>query len=75
MYDTNGDGYIDFTEFMTIFYIMSEGTPEDVLAGIFRMFDYNSDGTITEECYGYEGVYSCGAELAGDLTVTASAVR
>lgn len=49
MYDTNGDGYIDFTEFMTIFYIMSEGTPEDVLAGIFRMFDYNSDGTITED--------------------------
>ena len=32
-----------------------------------------TDGTITEECYGYEGVYSCGAELAGDLTVIASA--
>ena len=49
VYDTNGDGYIDFTEFMTIFYIMSEGSPEEVLAGIFRMFDYNSDGTITED--------------------------
>merc|ERR1712215_506199 len=33
-YDTNNDGYIDFVEFMVIFYIM---------------FDVNSDGTISKK--------------------------
>merc|ERR1711936_737641 len=47
IYDTNNDGYIDFTEFMLIFFIMSDGSPEEVLKSIFRMFDVNSDGTIT----------------------------
>ena len=49
MYDTNTDGYVDFTEFMLTFFIMSDGTPEDVLKLIFRMFDVNSDGTITQK--------------------------
>ena len=48
-YDTNNDGYIDFTEFMLIFFIMSDGSPEEVLKSIFRMFDVNSDGTITQK--------------------------
>merc|ERR1711935_461122 len=47
IYDANNDGYIDFMEFMIIFHIMSDGTPEEVLSKIFRLFDYNSDGTIT----------------------------
>ena len=47
VYDTNNDGFIDFVEFMVIFYIMSDGTPEEVLGKIFRVFDVNSDGTIT----------------------------
>merc|ERR1711872_845124 len=49
IYDSNNDGYIDFTEFMLIFFIMSDGTPEEVLTSIFRMFDCNSDGTITQK--------------------------
>ena len=49
MYDTNTDGYVDFNEFMLTFFIMSDGTPEDVLKLIFRMFDVNSDGTITQK--------------------------
>jgi len=49
VYDTNSDGVIDFVEFMVIFYIMSDGTPEEVLAKIFRVFDVNSDGTITKK--------------------------
>jgi Ca2+-binding EF-hand superfamily protein len=49
IYDTNNDGYIDFTEFMSIFFIMSEGTLEEVFTSIFRMFDVNSDGTITQK--------------------------
>ena len=47
LYDTNGDGCIDFTEFMTTFYIMADGTPEEVLTKIFRVFDVNGDGSIT----------------------------
>ena len=49
IYDTNNDGYIDFTEFMLIFFIMSDGKPAEVLTSIFRMFDVNSDGTITQK--------------------------
>merc|ERR1712002_32779 len=49
IYDSNNDGYIDFTEFMLIFFIMSDGSPEEVLTKIFRMFDCNSDGTITQK--------------------------
>merc|ERR1712236_153574 len=49
IYDGNNDGYIDFTEFMLIFFIMSDGAPEEVLTKIFRVFDVNSDGTITQK--------------------------
>ena len=49
VYDTNNDGYIDFVEFMVIFYIMSDGSPEEVLGKIFRVFDVNSDGSITNK--------------------------
>merc|ERR1712126_39236 len=49
IYDTNNDGYIDFPEFMIVFYIMSDGTPEEVLGKIFRDFDVNSDDSITKK--------------------------
>merc|ERR1712098_935743 len=49
IYDSNNNGYIDFSEFMLIFFIMSDGTPEEVLTKIFRVFDVNSDGTITQK--------------------------
>ena len=49
VYDANNDGYIDFVEFMVIFYIMSDGAPGRVLGKIFRVFDVNSDGTITKK--------------------------
>ena len=47
LYDTNNDGCIDFTEFMTTFLIMADGEPEEVLTKIFRVFDVNGDGSIT----------------------------
>merc|ERR1712243_408984 len=47
VYDTNNDGYIDFVEFMVVFYVLSEGSPEEVLAKLFRVFDVNSDGSIS----------------------------
>merc|ERR1712025_1456240 len=49
VYDSNNDGYIDFVEFMVIFYVMSDGSPEEVLGKIFRVFDVNSDGSITNK--------------------------
>ena len=49
IYDTNNDGYINFTEFMIIFFIMSDRSSEEVLTKIFRVFDVNSDGTITKK--------------------------
>ena len=47
IYDTNNDGYIDFPEFMIIYFIMNEGTPQEVLSKIFRVFDVNNDGSIS----------------------------
>lgn len=57
--------YIDFVEFMVIFYIMADGTAEEVenrltfssvlkyflkvLGKIFRVFDVNSDGNISNK--------------------------
>ena len=49
IYDTDGNGVIDFKEFMTLYFMMSEGSPEEILSGIFRMFDDNGDGTITTD--------------------------
>ena len=47
MYDENNDGVVDFTEFMVMYYIMADGSPEEVLIKIFRIFDVNSDGVIS----------------------------
>ena len=41
------DGLIDFKEFMIVLYIMSNGTPEENLRQIFRVFDINNDGKIS----------------------------
>ena len=49
MYDKNGDGHIDFREFMIVLYIMSNGTPEENLKQIFQIFDINNDGSISQE--------------------------
>ena len=47
MYDSDGNGTIDFREFMMLLYIMSSGSPEENLGQIFRIFDKNNDGSIT----------------------------
>jgi len=49
MYDKDGDGNIDFKEFMMVLYIMSNGTPEENLKQIFRIFDINNDGTLSPD--------------------------
>ena len=58
MYDTDGDGTIDFREFMVLLYIMSSGTPEENLGQIFRIFDKNNDGSITYVSYIWLHIFS-----------------
>lgn len=49
VYDTNQDGFIDFIEFMVVYYVMADGSPDEVLLKIFRIFDINSDGVISKK--------------------------
>ena len=49
IYDLNDDGYIDFTEFMVVFFVLSYGDYKDVLRKMFRLFDINSDGSISKK--------------------------
>ena len=46
IYDTNMDGGVDFREFMVVLCVMRNGSPEDNLRQIFRLFDINSDGRV-----------------------------
>lgn len=48
MYDQDGDGFIDFKEFTVVVYMMSAGTPEEKLLQMFRIFDINNDGVISQ---------------------------
>ena len=49
IYDLNNDGYVDFAEFMVVFFILAEGDPKEVLTKMFRLFDVNGDGSISRE--------------------------
>ena len=47
-YDMNGDGWIDFKEFLSVLFIFGGGTPAEKLNQIFRIFDFHDDGFITK---------------------------
>ena len=47
MFLSTQDGHIDFREFMIVLYVMSNGSPEENLKQIFRVFDINNDGSIS----------------------------
>jgi len=49
MYDKDGNGLIDFREFMLVLHVLMHGTPEDNLKEIFRIFDIDNDGSITQQ--------------------------
>ena len=46
IFDTNQDAVIDFREFITVLYVMNNGSLENNLKQIFRVFDIDSNGTI-----------------------------
>ena len=47
-YDQNRDGAVDFVEFMTVFYIMTEKSPQEIMTKLFQMFDVNHDGVVSK---------------------------
>ena len=51
IYDSNGDGVIDFHEFMTVFMILTGDEPRSVLEKIFLIFDVDNSGLITKVQY------------------------
>ena len=46
-YDRNGDGFVDFSEFLKVIYILSNDSPKEKLQLIFRAFDADKNGTIS----------------------------
>ena len=52
-FDTNNDGCIDYKEFMVIFHLLRDGSPEEKSLRIFQLCDIFKDGTVSyaELCY------------------------
>ena len=48
-YDMNGDGSIDFKEFLMVLYILSDDDPRKKLELIFKTFDFNQTGMVSAE--------------------------
>merc|ERR1711872_508936 len=48
-YDSNRDGFIDFGEFLLVYFMLAEGTQEDVFKRVFCIYDQNADGTISKQ--------------------------
>ena len=46
MYDTNGDGFVDFKEFLLALDVFNNGSAEQNLKQIFRVLDINNDGKV-----------------------------
>ena len=64
-FDVNNDGYIDFNEFMVVFYIMTNGTPEEKTRQVFRLCDRDKNGTVSHREIRY--LLSFKPELADKL--------
>ncbi|CAH2278414.1 guanylyl cyclase inhibitory -like [Pelobates cultripes] len=45
--DNNGDGIVDFREYVTAISMLAHGTPEDKLKWSFKLYDKDRDGAIT----------------------------
>jgi len=47
-FDTDHNGYIDFVEFLLAINITSSGTPEEKLKWVFKLYDVDGNGTISQ---------------------------
>jgi Ca2+-binding EF-hand superfamily protein len=47
IFDTNGDGVVDFTELSTGLTVLCGGTRDEKAAAAFSLYDYNGDGVIS----------------------------
>ncbi|KAM4677776.1 guanylyl cyclase inhibitory protein-like isoform 2-T2 [Discoglossus pictus] len=45
--DNNGDGIVDFREYVTAISMLAQGSPEEKLKWSFRLYDKDRDGAIT----------------------------
>ncbi|XP_075458940.1 guanylyl cyclase inhibitory protein-like isoform X4 [Ascaphus truei] len=45
--DNNGDGVVDFREYVTAISMLVQGSPEEKLKWSFRLYDKDRDGAIT----------------------------
>ena len=48
IFDTDGSGRIDFAEFCVVYHTLTEGAADQCLKNIFRVFDCNKDGEISQ---------------------------
>ncbi|MBN3281348.1 GCIP protein, partial [Polyodon spathula] len=68
--DNNGDGIVDFREYVTAISMLIQGSPEEKLRWSFKLYDKDSDGAITrsEMLEIMQAVYKM--SLAASLTKT-----
>ena len=48
-FDRNGEGVITLQEYMTIMYMMTDGTKDEKAENLFCLFDVDGDGELTRE--------------------------
>merc|ERR1719450_257920 len=48
-FETSPDNAIDFQEFLTIAFVMTNGPKEEILKQIYKVFDINGDGKVKPE--------------------------
>ena len=48
-YDCDGNGFVDFKEFMTTLSVASRGTPDEKLIWAFKLYDKDNNGYLLEK--------------------------